>query len=46
MSSHPPRTNLLLDALSGASRQRLLPQLQWVEMPLGRVLHESGGAMG
>jgi hypothetical protein len=38
MSSHPPRTNLLLDALPDTALKRLLPQLQWVKMPLGRVL--------
>jgi CRP-like cAMP-binding protein len=46
MSCHPLRANLLLDALPDAAWQRLLPQLEWVEMPLGRVLHESGSAMG
>jgi CRP-like cAMP-binding protein len=38
--------NLLLAALSDGARQRLLPQLEWVQMPLGRVLHESGSEMG
>lgn len=37
-----PRANHLLAALPDADLQRLLPQLERVEMPLGRVLHESG----
>ena len=37
-----PRKNRLLAALPAADWQRILPQLQPVEMPLGRVLCESG----
>jgi len=35
----------LLAALPDAERQRWLPQLERVEMPLGRVLYESGGSL-
>jgi hypothetical protein len=45
MSSHLPRRNLLLDALPEAAWKRLPLQLQWVQMPLDRVLHESGSEM-
>ena len=34
--------NELLNALLGSTWQRWLPQLEWADMPLGRVLHESG----
>ena len=37
-----PRQNQILDALSPAARERLLPHLQLVELPLGKVLYESG----
>jgi len=37
-----PRTNQLLAALPDAEWQRWLPQLEWVAMPLGQVLYESG----
>ncbi|ABM38923.1 Crp/Fnr family transcriptional regulator [Polaromonas naphthalenivorans] len=37
-----PRHNHLLAALPDAEWQRWLPQLQWIELPLGKVLHESG----
>ncbi|MGA8787149.1 MAG: cyclic nucleotide-binding domain-containing protein, partial [Polaromonas sp.] len=37
-----PRENHLLAALPEADFQHLLPQLERVVMPLGRVLHESG----
>ena len=45
MSSRLPRRNLLLDALPDAALNRLLPQLEWEQMPLDRVLHESGSGM-
>jgi CRP-like cAMP-binding protein len=35
-----PSQNHLLAALSADDRARLFPQLEWVEMPLGQVLHE------
>ena len=40
-----PLQNHLLAALPAAERERLLPQLQLVEMPLGRVLYESGDVL-
>ena len=43
MTSTPePRKNQLLAALPAAEWERWLPQLEWVEMPLGEVLYESG----
>jgi CRP-like cAMP-binding protein len=46
MTSTPePRENHqnhLLAALPAAEWERWLPQLEWVEMPLGQVLYESG----
>jgi CRP-like cAMP-binding protein len=40
-----PIDNHLLAALPDAERQRWLPQLELVEMPLGQVLYESGGTL-
>jgi CRP-like cAMP-binding protein len=40
-----PRQNHLLAALPDSEWQRWQPQLQHVEMPLGQVLYESGGAL-
>ena len=37
-----PRDNHILDALPDEERDRLLPHLRLVSMPLGRVLYESG----
>ncbi len=37
-----PRQNRLLAALPDAEWQRWLPLLEWVDMPLGHVLYESG----
>jgi CRP-like cAMP-binding protein len=37
--------NRLLDVLPAAEAQRWLPQLEPVDMPLGTVLYESGGAL-
>ena len=37
--------NHLLAALPDVERQRWLPQLECVEMPLGQVLYESGGVL-
>ena len=45
MSSHLPTSNRLLDALPDTALNRLLPQLEWTQMPLDRVLHESGSEM-
>lgn len=36
-----PQSNHLLAALPEAERQRWLPQLEWVQMPLGEILYES-----
>lgn len=41
-----PRPNLLLAALPGNVLQRLLPQIERVEVAQGRVLHEAGSQMG
>jgi CRP-like cAMP-binding protein len=40
-----PKQNQILDALSPAARERLLPHLQVVELPLGMVLYESGDTL-
>jgi CRP-like cAMP-binding protein len=37
-----PRGNHLLAALPETDWQRLLPHLEWVDLPLGEVLYESG----
>ena len=39
---HDPQHNHLLAALAPAARERIYPQLQLVEMPLGKVLYEPG----
>jgi CRP-like cAMP-binding protein len=39
-----PRTNRLLAALPSDDFERWRPHLEWVPMPLGRVLIEQGGA--
>jgi CRP-like cAMP-binding protein len=39
---HDPQHNHLLAALTPAARKRIYPHLQLVEMPLGKVLYESG----
>ncbi|RYX98244.1 MAG: Crp/Fnr family transcriptional regulator [Comamonadaceae bacterium] len=40
-----PRKNQLLAALPEAEYQRWLPQLEWVSLPLGHVLYESGSTL-
>lgn len=40
--SPDPRLNRLLAALSAEEWARLQPQLEWMPMPLGHVLYESG----
>lgn len=40
--SSDPRGNTLLAALPDVEWERWLPQLEWVAMPLGQVLYESG----
>ena len=43
-NSRSPKQNHLLAALPNAEWARWRPQLEWVDMPLGHVLYESGGA--
>ena len=43
--SPDPRQNHLLRALPAAESARLLPQLELVPMPLGKVLYESGSQL-
>jgi len=46
MSSVPaPTQNLILAALPAQDYQRLLPQLEYLEIGLGRSLYESGGQL-
>jgi CRP-like cAMP-binding protein len=45
-NSLDPRANKLLAALPPADWQRWMPQLELVTLPLGKVLHESGGPLG
>jgi CRP-like cAMP-binding protein len=40
-----PKVNHLLAALPEAEWQRWLPRLEWVQMPLGSVLYESGATL-
>ena len=40
--SPDPQKNKLLAALPAAEFERWLPMLEWVDMPLGHVLYESG----
>ena len=40
-----PTLNQLIAALPSAEAQRWLPQLEWVQMPLGEVLYESGSML-
>jgi CRP-like cAMP-binding protein len=39
---HNPQQNHLLAALPSAERERLYPHLELIQMPLGKVLYESG----
>jgi hypothetical protein len=43
--SSDPKANHLLAALPAAEWQRWQPQLEWVAMPLGQVMYESGRPM-
>ena len=45
MTPGDPRQNRLLAALPDAEWARWLPELEPVDMPLGRVLYESGGKL-
>jgi CRP-like cAMP-binding protein len=42
MPEHSPLQNHILSALSPAVQERLFPLLELVEMPLGKVIYESG----
>ena len=42
----PPTKNSLLAALSALEQERLFPQLDFVPMPLSKVLYESGNRLG
>jgi len=44
-SPHDPEHNHLLAVLAPAARERIYPHLQFVEMPLGKVLYESGNLL-
>lgn len=44
-TAHDPAENHLLAALAPEERERIFPHLQLVEMPLGKVLYESGDAL-
>ena len=44
-AKHSPAQNHLLNALPTDVQQRLFPHLDLVEMPLGKVLYESGDVM-
>ena len=43
--SPDPRKNQLLAALPDEEWQRWLPQLEFLEMPLGQVVYESGSTL-
>ncbi len=45
LTAPDPRQNRLLAALPDSEWQRWLPQLEFVELPLGRVLYESGATL-
>ena len=42
---HPPTQNHLMAALTVQERERLIPHLELVPMPLGDVLYESGNEL-
>ena len=44
-TSHNPKSNHLLASLPDAEWQRWLPHLEYVDMPLGAVLYESGSKL-
>jgi len=45
MATHTPQQNHLLAALPAPVKERLFSHMEWVELPLGKVLYESGGTM-
>ena len=46
VSPHSPKQNHILAALPEADYARLLPDLEFIPLPLGRAVYESGGHMG
>lgn len=42
-SAHETKLNRLLGALPDADLKRWLLELEWIDLPLGKVLYESGG---
>lgn len=45
MFLHSPDENHLLAALPNPERERIIPHLESIEMPLGEVLYEAGGQL-
>ena len=45
LGPYDPQHNHLLAALSPAARERIYPQLQLVEMPLGKIVYEPGDVL-
>jgi CRP-like cAMP-binding protein len=45
-AAHSPKDNWLLAAMPDADYQALLPVLEYVPMPLGQAVYESGGPQG
>jgi len=45
MNQHHPKKNFLLSAIADSDFNKLLPDLELVKMPLGKVLYESGVEM-
>lgn len=45
MSEHNPKQNHLLAALPAEVYSRLLPHLEFITLPLGKVLYESGDTL-
>ena len=45
LASTDPKQNQLLAALAPAEWQRWMPHLEWVDLPLGTVLYESGSTL-
>jgi len=43
--THAPQQNRLLAALSATERERIFPNLQLIEMPLGKVVYEPGDTL-
>jgi CRP-like cAMP-binding protein len=45
LEANEPKRNLLLAALSSEEYERIYPHLEAVEMPLGKVVYESGASL-